>query len=163
MAEDGLFQMDLNLHPNEASGLLSIEDGGLLDAHGWDDFGGAVRADPGLPAVGRGIVPRFDDAVVVGTHQDEVAYRCSATGPPRHQVVGVAVLGRTVAAGEDAAAVAELECGSDSGGDETLGASDVEDFGGSAEDGREEVGVAQQPPQNTGGDGVATGCQFGAQ
>src|SRR4028119_514680 len=34
--DDGLFQMDLNLHPNEASGLLNIGDGALLGAHGWD-------------------------------------------------------------------------------------------------------------------------------
>ena len=34
--DDGLFQMDLNLHPNEASGLLVIEDGALLGTHGWD-------------------------------------------------------------------------------------------------------------------------------
>jgi hypothetical protein len=33
---DGLFQMDLNLHPNEASGLLDIGDGALLGEHGWD-------------------------------------------------------------------------------------------------------------------------------
>ncbi|HET7479695.1 MAG TPA: hypothetical protein VFJ72_09300 [Rubrobacteraceae bacterium] len=36
MADDGLFQMDLNLHPNEASGLLSIGDEALLKRHGWD-------------------------------------------------------------------------------------------------------------------------------
>ena len=36
MVDDGLFQMDLNLHPNEASGLLLMEDGALLEAHGWD-------------------------------------------------------------------------------------------------------------------------------
>ncbi len=34
--DDGLFQMDLNLHPNEASGLLVIEDAELLGTHGWD-------------------------------------------------------------------------------------------------------------------------------
>jgi hypothetical protein len=34
--DDGLFQMDLNLHPNEASGLLDIGDGALLAEHGWD-------------------------------------------------------------------------------------------------------------------------------
>ena len=34
--DDGLFQMDLNLHPNEASGLLDIGDGALLSEHGWD-------------------------------------------------------------------------------------------------------------------------------
>ena len=36
MADDGLFQMDLNLHPNEASGLVEIGDGELLRQHGWD-------------------------------------------------------------------------------------------------------------------------------
>ncbi len=34
--DDGLFQMDLNLHPNEASGLLDIGDRALLGEHGWD-------------------------------------------------------------------------------------------------------------------------------
>ncbi|BBL80812.1 hypothetical protein RxyAA322_26660 [Rubrobacter xylanophilus] len=34
--EDGLHQLELNLHPNEASGLLAIEDGGLLRFRGWD-------------------------------------------------------------------------------------------------------------------------------
>jgi hypothetical protein len=36
MVEDGLFQMDLNLHPNEASGLLVMDDEALLGVHGWD-------------------------------------------------------------------------------------------------------------------------------
>ena len=36
MADDGLFQMDLNLHPNEASGLLAMEDEALLESQGWD-------------------------------------------------------------------------------------------------------------------------------
>lgn len=35
-SKDELFQMDLNLHPNEASGLLTIGDEGLLGEHGWD-------------------------------------------------------------------------------------------------------------------------------
>ena len=34
--EDELFLMELNLHPNEASGLLTMGDGGLLGEHGWD-------------------------------------------------------------------------------------------------------------------------------
>src|SRR5215213_9597281 len=34
--EDELFQMELNLHPNEASGLLRIEDQKLLGEHGWN-------------------------------------------------------------------------------------------------------------------------------
>jgi hypothetical protein len=33
---DELFQMQLNLHPNEASGLLMIGDKELLGEHGWD-------------------------------------------------------------------------------------------------------------------------------
>ena len=36
MAEDGLHRLELNLHPNEASGLLAVEDEALLEAHGWE-------------------------------------------------------------------------------------------------------------------------------
>jgi hypothetical protein len=36
VAEDGLQRLELNLHPNEASGLLTVEDEPLLEAHGWD-------------------------------------------------------------------------------------------------------------------------------
>ncbi|HEX4992547.1 MAG TPA: hypothetical protein VFV45_04890 [Rubrobacteraceae bacterium] len=36
MTEDGLHRLELNLHPNEASGLLAVEDAALLKAHGWD-------------------------------------------------------------------------------------------------------------------------------
>jgi hypothetical protein len=31
-----LHQLDLNLHPNEASGLLNVGSGALLEAHGWE-------------------------------------------------------------------------------------------------------------------------------
>ena len=34
--EQEFHQLDLNLHPNEASGLLVIEDGPLLEAHDWE-------------------------------------------------------------------------------------------------------------------------------
>ena len=34
--EDELFQMELNLHPNEASGLLMMGNQELLEEHGWD-------------------------------------------------------------------------------------------------------------------------------
>src|SRR5215204_5696089 len=34
--EDELFQMELNLHPNKASGLLMIGNEGLLEEHSWD-------------------------------------------------------------------------------------------------------------------------------
>jgi len=43
---DGLHQLELNLHPNEASGLLAIEDRSLLEAHGWE-FGFWVVLDEG--------------------------------------------------------------------------------------------------------------------
>jgi hypothetical protein len=36
VAEDGLQRLELNLHPNEASGLLTVEDESLLEAHGWE-------------------------------------------------------------------------------------------------------------------------------
>jgi hypothetical protein len=34
--EDELFLMELNLHPNEASGLLTLGEAALLEEHGWD-------------------------------------------------------------------------------------------------------------------------------
>jgi hypothetical protein len=36
VTEDGLHRLELNLHPNEASGLLAVEDEPLLEAHGWE-------------------------------------------------------------------------------------------------------------------------------
>ena len=36
MANDGLHRLELNLHPNEASGLLTVEDQSLLESHGWE-------------------------------------------------------------------------------------------------------------------------------
>ena len=35
-SEGGLHQISLNLHPNEASGLLTVENDALLEAHGWE-------------------------------------------------------------------------------------------------------------------------------
>jgi hypothetical protein len=31
-----LHRLELNLHPNEASGLLTVENDALLEAHGWE-------------------------------------------------------------------------------------------------------------------------------
>ena len=31
-----LYRLELNLHPNEASGLLTVENDALLEAHGWE-------------------------------------------------------------------------------------------------------------------------------
>jgi hypothetical protein len=36
VADDELQRLELNLHPNEASGLLTVEDEPLLEAHGWE-------------------------------------------------------------------------------------------------------------------------------
>jgi hypothetical protein len=36
VTEDGLHRLELNLHPNEASGLLAVEDETLLETHGWE-------------------------------------------------------------------------------------------------------------------------------
>ena len=36
MADDELHRLQLNLHPNEASGLLTVEDEPLLEARGWE-------------------------------------------------------------------------------------------------------------------------------
>ncbi len=36
MADDELHRLELNLHPNEASGLLTVEDESLLESHGWE-------------------------------------------------------------------------------------------------------------------------------
>ena len=36
-ASDNEFhQLELNLHPNEASGLLTVENDALLESHGWE-------------------------------------------------------------------------------------------------------------------------------
>lgn len=43
---DGLHMLELNLHPNEASGLLAIEEASLLETHGWE-FGFWVVLDEG--------------------------------------------------------------------------------------------------------------------
>jgi hypothetical protein len=36
VADDGLHRLELSLHPNEASGLLTVEDEPLLESHGWE-------------------------------------------------------------------------------------------------------------------------------
>src|SRR5918995_685126 len=68
--EDELFQMELNLHPNEASGLEEIRDEELLGEHGWD-LGFWACLDEGeiedcVAAIGhrRGFVARFRETDV---------------------------------------------------------------------------------------------------
>ncbi|HEX2182273.1 MAG TPA: hypothetical protein VHH10_08300 [Rubrobacteraceae bacterium] len=60
MTEDGLQRLELNLHPNEASGLLAVEDEALLEAHGWELAFWAVL-DEG----------EIEDCVAVIGHRDD--------------------------------------------------------------------------------------------
>ncbi len=55
----GLEQLDLNLYPNEASGLLTVENDALLEAHGWE-FAFWVVMDEG----------RVEDCVGVIGHKE---------------------------------------------------------------------------------------------
>ncbi len=55
---DGLHQLEFNLHPNEASGLLAIGDESLLAAHGWE-FGFWAVLDEG----------EIEDCIAVIGHQ----------------------------------------------------------------------------------------------
>lgn len=57
--KQGLEQLDLNLHPNEASGLLTVSDEALLEAHGWE-FAFWVVMDEG----------RVEDCVGVIGHKE---------------------------------------------------------------------------------------------
>ena len=61
------------------------------------------------------------------------------------EVVGVAREWHAAAAGEAAVPVAEGEGFPDAGGDEALGAADVEDLAVVAEDGGDDLGVAGEP------------------
>ena len=115
-----------------------------VDAFRGDDVGDAVVAEIDSPAVGVGVVAGFDDAVVVGADECQILKRGVAACPPGDEVVGVAADGWGVAAGEDASGVSLFEGCADGWGDEALGASDVQDVGGSAEDHGEQVGVTQQ-------------------
>jgi hypothetical protein len=99
-----------------------------VDPFWGDDVGCSVPSELDLPAVGGGVVAGFDDGVVVVAEEGEVRQGCLAAGPPGHAVVGVAGGWWFVAAGEDAAAVAEFEGCPDGGGDEALGTSDIQDF-----------------------------------
>ena len=74
--------------------------------------------------------------------------------------MGVAGQWHAAAAGEPAVPVAEGEGFPDAGGDEALGAADVEDLAVVAEDGGDDLGVAGEPSYRSDRDGVA-GVQRG--
>ena len=127
--------------------MVALRRPGLGVVAGGQDFGDAVGGDPDLPLpVGGSGVVWFDQVVVVAADEDEVGEAGRAAVLPRDEVVGVAGLGGAVTAGEHAALVAGVQRVAEVGGDEALGASDVEDAGGAAEHEGDQVGVAQQLP-----------------
>ena len=72
--------------------------------------------------------------------------------------MGVAHEGWPVTAGERTVCVSDGQGGPDGGGDQPVGAADVEDLALGAEDGGDELGVAGQPPDRGRGElGVVAG------
>lgn len=72
-------------------------------------------------------------------------------------MVGVARLGRFLAAGEHAPAVPLVKSGTDGGGDEPFGPSDVEDLGRASHGHRQDVSVTQELSQGAGVEGLVLG------
>ena len=99
-----------------------------VDPFRWDDLGCSVGSELEPPSVGGGVVAGFDARVVVVTEEAKVPQRSHSTGPPWGFVVRMAGAGWFVAAGEDAAAVAEFQSCPNRGGDQPLGAAHVQYF-----------------------------------
>ena len=74
-------------------------------------------------------MPQMHEPVVVTAEQHRVGQRCLSTLLPEDDVVDVAVLGRPVAAGADAGAVAGGHCPAQGGRDGAGGAPDVHHLG----------------------------------
>ena len=106
---------------------------GLFGA-GWGWWIGPGRAGYVDDAVGDGDGPVavVEVGVVAAAEEGEVVDRGDAAADPGLQVVGVALDGRGSA--HDTALVAGVQGAAHSGGDEALGAADVEGFGVGAED-----------------------------
>src|SRR5688572_21495381 len=103
---------------------------------GWEELGPSVVAEPYLPG---GVV---DGAVVLSAEQHEVVQGGRAAVEPVADVVGVAHHRRSGAAGEGAVAVAGHERGPDRGGDQPVGAADVEHTALGIEQDPDQVGIA---------------------
>lgn len=88
----------------------------------------------------------FDEAVVGGAQEAQVAKVAGAASPPRHDVVGLASRWQEIAVGEDASAVTKVECSALLWGDESVATPDVEHLGWASKDNRDELGAAAQPP-----------------
>ena len=89
-------------------------------------------------------------AVVVPAQQHQVVQAGRAVVGPVHDVVGVAHHRGLGAAGERAVPVAADQGPPQRGGDEPVGAADVEDLAAGAEGDGDDVGVARQPADGGG-------------
>ena len=115
----------------------------LIDVSGWNDFSDSIIADSDGPLqIRRSSSVGFDQVVVVLAHQAQVRQRGGATVLPRDDVMGVAIGGWPVAAGEHTALVAGVQRLPNRRGDESVLLADVEHPGRSAEHDRQDVGVA---------------------
>jgi hypothetical protein len=111
-----------------------------VDEHRWEEFWEAVGGDADFPP---GAV---QEQVVVGAHQDEVGEVGGSAVGPVADVVSLAVAGWSVAAGESAAAVAQVQSAAESGRDQAAEATEVERFALVTEDGGDEHAVAGVHP-----------------
>ena len=75
---DGLHMLELNLHPNEASGLLAIEDASLLETHGWE-FGVWVVLDEGEIEDCIGVIGHLSGATIQDGWQID-RFHCNPVG-----------------------------------------------------------------------------------
>ena len=104
----------------------------------------AVGGDLDFPGLSERVLRWFERRMVLHAEEHEVVQGRNAAHGPTPDVVGFAADGADVAAGHDAAAVAEFECGAEVGADEAVFASEVEDGGVAVHDGGEDSGVAAE-------------------
>src|SRR6478752_82193 len=126
-----------------------------VDPAGWDDLGVAVFGHPDLP------VALVDQGVVETAETATIFHAGGSTVQPPDDVVDVAPAGRPVAAGEGASAVPQGHGAADAGGPDPGGPADVQRLPGGAEDGGDQVAVAQQSAGGGRTDGNAGGVQGG--
>src|SRR6476661_1297796 len=103
----------------------------------------------------------MDQGVVMTAQNGTVGHAGRSTVDPGLNVVQVGPAGGPVAAGEHASAVPEGDGAADAGGPDAGGAADVQRFTGGAEDGGDDVAVAQQPAGLGGTDRDAGGVEDG--
>lgn len=118
-----------------------------IDVAGWDRLRPAVVAHahgPLLVFLDEGAVLGFALVVVVTAEKYAVRDGGFALVPPRDEVMGIAVAGCPVAAGEGAAAITNRERGSEGSAEQSLLSPDVEGLAGAVADDGQDVGVARE-------------------